>query len=76
VAGDDILLDCVGDGDPTPKTKWTRIGPGLPPDGLVLDLPNYKVWRFFKADKNIFSSKHTTYVCTYPTRGVVNFYNL
>ncbi len=43
VAGEDILLDCIGDGDPTPKTKWTRIGPGFPPEGLLLDLPSYKV---------------------------------
>ena len=43
VAGDDILLDCIGDGDPQPKTRWTRVGPGFPPEGLILDLPNYKV---------------------------------
>jgi len=43
VAGEDVLLDCVGDGDPAPKTRWTRVGPGFPPDGLLLDLPSYKV---------------------------------
>ena len=43
VAGEDILIDCIGDGDPPPKTKWTRQGPGFPPEGLILDLPSYKV---------------------------------
>ena len=41
VAGDDLLMECEASGDPTPKTRWTK----LEPDGseLILDLPRYKV---------------------------------
>ena len=27
------MLPCEANGDPPPKTRWRRIGPGFPPDG-------------------------------------------
>jgi hypothetical protein len=43
VAGTDVMLECAANGDPPPKTRWRRIGPGFPPDGVALDLPSFKV---------------------------------
>ena len=31
--GEDVMLPCEANGDPPPKTRWRRIGPGFPPDG-------------------------------------------
>ena len=35
------MMECVADGDPSPKTRWTRVEP----DGseMNLDLPRFKV---------------------------------
>ena len=41
--GEDVVFPCEANGDPPPKTRWRRIGPGFPPDGIPLDLPNFKV---------------------------------
>lgn len=30
------MLPCEANGDPPPKTRWRRIGPGFPPDGKYL----------------------------------------
>ena len=37
------MLPCAAHGDPPPKTRWLRVGPGFPIDGVHLDLPNFKV---------------------------------
>ena len=29
------MLPCEANGDPPPKTRWRRIGPGFPPDGKL-----------------------------------------
>ena len=42
-AGEDVMLPCAAQGDPPPKTRWLRVGPGFPIDGVPLDLPNFKV---------------------------------
>ena len=29
-AGEDVMLPCAAHGDPPPKTRWLRVGPGFP----------------------------------------------
>ena len=41
-AGEDVMLPCVAKGDPPPKLRWLRVGPGFPIDGVPLDLPDFK----------------------------------
>ena len=41
VSGQDVLIECVTDGDPLPKTRWTRVEPNG--REMVLDLPRFKV---------------------------------
>ena len=36
------MLPCVAQGDPPPKLRWLRVGPGFPIDGVPLDLPDFK----------------------------------
>ena len=41
VSGQDVLLECLTDGDPMPKTKWTRVESNG--REMLLDLPRFKV---------------------------------
>ena len=41
VSGQDVLIECLTDGDPLPKTRWTRVEANG--REMVLDLPRFKV---------------------------------
>ena len=43
VSGEDIFLECSASGDPSPKTRWTRVDPKDPVGSeLLLDSPRFK----------------------------------
>ena len=44
--GEDVILPCQANGDPPPKTRWRRIGPGYPPDGKSKSTATTTFWHF------------------------------